>query len=156
MSRIGEIKGSWEQLHKNLPDILLSYYDDLDLAEKRLSLKGKTMEQALKDQAAYPIIYSTMKAEVDTIMKYVGLQVERQRGIAFVQYTERHSRDLSDRAKDRYIDQDENYLKYQELYLEVQEIREKASAVVDAFTTRGFALRDMTQIRINQLHSVEL
>lgn len=156
MSRISEIRGSWEKLKENLPTLLFEYHEDLDLAEKRLSLKGKTMEAALKDQAAWPIVYANMKAELDTILKYVALQVDRQRGIAYQRYTEQYSRELSDRAKERYIDQNEDYLKYQELYLEVQEVREKASAVVDAFTTRGFALRDLTQIRINQLHSVEL
>lgn len=156
MSHIHQIRGGWEALKGNLPDILAGYEEDLTLAESRLAMKGKTLEACLKDQAAWPIVYSTMKAELDTISKYINVRVEYQRGMLYRQLTENHSRELSDRAKDKYIDNEDDYVKYQELYLEVKEMADKASAVVDAFTTRGFALRDITQLRINQLHSTEL
>lgn len=155
MSDIALIRGGFKQLSANLPGILAKHMDEIDLAPQRLSLKGKLLEEALKDQGAWPIHYAYQKSELDSLVKYIGMEVDRVRSEAFRRY-ESYSRQLSDRTTDKYIDSDPEFLQYQELYLEVKELYEKVSAVVDAFTTRGFALRDITAIRVNQLHTTVL
>ena len=156
MSNISLIKGSFQKLQDNLPTILMGYMDDLDEAPGRLSIKGKNLEEALKEQGAWPILYANIKSELGILCKYMETEIDSIRSKSFIKYTEKHSRDLSDRAKDKYIDSEPEYLSYNELFLEVKELHEKSCAVVDAFTTRGFALRDITQIRINQLHTTVL
>lgn len=155
MSDIALITGGFDKLTKNLPSILIKVADELDLAESRLLLKGKLLEDSLKDQAAWPIHYAFIKAKLDSIAKYINMEIDRVRSVAFRSY-EGYSRTLSDRVTDKYIDSDPTYLQYQELYLEVKELHEKAAAVVDAFTTRGFALRDITSLRINSMHQTAL
>lgn len=155
MSDIALIKGGFKKLAENLPPLLAKHADELDLASQRLALKGKMLEDALKEQGAWPIHYAYMKSELDSLAKYMALEVDRVRSEIFRRY-ETYSRQLSDRTTDKYIDSDPEYLKYQELYLEVKELHDKASAVVDAFSTRGFALRDITAIRVNQLHTTVL
>lgn len=151
MSSIGQVTGGWDTLKNQLPHLFIKYHDELDQVEDRLALTGKTMERALKDQGQYPIKYADQLAELKTLNKYVGLEIGRVRGRLFKQITERHSIDLSDRAKDKIIDTEPEYLQYAELQLEIQELLDKTEAVVNAFTTRGFALRDITQLKINQL-----
>lgn len=156
MSRIGEIQGGFHKLQKNLPAILIEYIDEIDLAPARLSLRGKLMEESQKDQSAWPIVYANIKHELDSIAKYLTMEIDRIRSILFRRYTDNHTRTLSDRTIDKYIDSEVEYLNYQELYLEVKELHDKATSVCDAFTTRGFALRDITTIRVNQLHNTVL
>ena len=156
MSDIHLIKGSFKKLRDNLPDILLKHMANLDLAGERLSLRGKSLEDALKDQGAWPIVYASMKAELDALCKYIDAEIGRIRSNLVRQYVEEYQREISDRVREKYIDSNAEYLQYYELYLEVKELQEKASAVVDAFSTRGFALRDITLIRVNQLHTTVL
>ena len=156
MSDLNLIKGSFKKLCDNLPDILIKHMDIIDLAPERLSLRGKSLEDALKDQGAWPIVYASTKAELDAVCKYIDSEISRVRSVLVRQYVEEYSREISDRVREKYIDGDGEYLKYYHLYLEVKELYEKASAATDAFTTRGFALRDITLIRVNQLHTTAL
>lgn len=110
------------------------------------------IEEALKEQAAWPIFYDEKRRELNTLVKYLDSKVNAVRGRLTRAYTENYSRELSDRLKDKYIDNEDEYLSMNEIYLEIYEIAEKYEAVVEAFKVRGFALRDITQLRIAQMH----
>jgi hypothetical protein len=125
----------------------------IDQAESRLMMSGKTIETCLKEQGAYPIQYAVAKSELNAICKYITAEIGKIRGDLFRNYMVNHTREMSDRARDKWIDADTTYLNYNQLLIEVEELYEQMSAVVDAFQTRGFALRDTTTIRVNQLHN---
>jgi len=148
LSRIPDLGKNFEKL----PDILAEYDEHLVNAQERLSIKGKMIEEALKEQAAWPIFYDEKRRELNTLVKYLDSKVNAVRGRLTRAYTENYSRELSDRLKDKYIDNEDEYLSMNEIYLEIYEIAEKYEAVVEAFKVRGFALRDITQLRIAQMH----
>ncbi len=152
MSRIPDLGEKFSKL----PKILGEYEDALDGFEKHLNLEGKTIEFANREQAAWQSYYDQKRIELHTLVKYMEGQTDRIRGRLFKTYTENYSRELSDRAKDKYIDHEEAYIQQLELYLEVKEICDKYEAVVDAFRARGFALRNITQIRVASLEDVVL
>lgn len=62
------------------------------------------------------------------------------------------ARVLPDRTIEKYIDGEAAYLSIREVYLEVQELKDKYTAICDSFNQRGFALRDWTTLKVNQLH----
>ena len=84
-------------------------------------------------------------------MKFFEGRVTAVRGKLFRQYTESYSRELSDRAKEKYIDHDKEYTDVYSVLIEVEELYEKYVAVVDAIRNRGFALRNLTDLAVNQL-----
>lgn len=149
MSRIADLGKDF----KNLPAIIAEYDDHLIEAAGRLSIKGKIIEEALKEQAAWPVFYDEKRRELKTLVKFLDSRVNAVRGKLYRAYTEQYSRELSDRVKDKYIDNEAEYAKIYEVYLEIEELAEKYEAVVDAFKTRSFALRDITTLRINQMHT---
>lgn len=144
-------RGGWSEMKARLPDIVLHYDTEAALAIDRLKIKGKTGAEALKDQTAWPIQYGVRKAELDKLVKFVELQIDSCRGRHYKKYTENYSRVLGDRAIEKYIDHEDEYIKLYEIYLELQELREKYIAICDAWDKRGFALRDWTQLRIAEL-----
>lgn len=147
MSRIGDIGVGGA----NLVAVLAEYDKHLTELEPRISLKGKTIEAANKEQVAWYLFYDQKRAELDTLAKYMWTRVERERSILLKKYTEVYSKVLSERAKDKYIDKDEEFLVINELYLEVYELHEKYKSVVEAFKARGFALRNIGALRIASL-----
>lgn len=149
MSRIPDLGKNFE----NLPPMLVEFDEHLLLATERLAVKGKIIEEALKEQAAWPIFYDQKLRELKTLLKYLDSRVAYVRGKLTRQYNENYSRELSERTRDKYIDNEDEYMSINELYLEIYELTEKYEAVVDAFKVRGFALRDITQLRINQIHT---
>ena len=152
MTRIAELGPKFE----HLPAILAEYDDDLANVEGHLQVKGKTLEQALKEQASWPFWYDDRRAEVKALLKFMESKVQAVRGKLARQYVENYSRQLNERTMNAYIDSEAEYLSISQLYLEIDELYEKYTAVIDAFTKRGFALRDMTALRIHSMENVML
>ena len=137
--------------YENLPAILQRYEEDIDEAEGRIKIQGKTLAVANREQAGWASYYDTRKVELKALVKLFESRVSSVRGRLFRKYTENASRELSDRAKDKYIDHDEEYTNIYDMLLEVEEIYEKMAAIVEAFKTRGYALRNLTDLVVNQL-----
>lgn len=135
-----------------LPDLIAEFDADIDAAEQRLSIKGKTAVDAYHDQTAWPVYYGMRRAEVIKLLKYIGAREDACRGKLYRQYVENYSRDIGEKARERYIDNEPEYLQYHQLYLEIEELKDKFTAICDAFDRRGFALRDWTALRIENLH----
>lgn len=139
-----------------IPRIVDEYERHIEEAEDRLRLKGKNLELANKEQPTWLVFYDQKKAEIEHVLKRMTILVESTRGKIYRQYKENFSRDLGEREINKYIDCDQEYLKVAELRLIIDELHEKLKAVRDAFVQRGYSLKNITDIRINQLESAEL
>lgn len=148
MSRIGELGSKFEKL----PAVLESYEDDLEKSRGIMAIEGKTFDQAYKEQCAWPIYYGRRRQEVKTLVKYMESQVAKTRGGLYRKFVENHNRDLGERTIEKYINNEQEYLRMNELLLEVEELYEVFGAIMDAFDKRGFALRDATTARAAEFY----
>jgi hypothetical protein len=151
MSRIGDIGINFA----NVPALIAEYEDALSVASTILPVKGKTLDAALKEQTSVAF-FDQKRAEVRTLVKFLELQVARVRGGLVRRLNEGNAKSLGERMINSYIDNEDSYIQTHELLLEVEELYEKYTAVVEAFNKRGFALRDITQARIADVHSSTL
>lgn len=161
MSRIADLGDNksteTKDKYKNLAKILGDYMNDLSEAEENLKIEGKSLEKANRENASWKFYYRQRLVELSTLTKYFEREIDRVRGKLFRSYSPPNFNiDLSDRAKDKYIDNEQAYLDINELFLEVKEIRDSYEAIVDAFTDRGYALKNITQARIAQLEDALL
>ena len=140
--------------YKNLPDILAEYEEGLDHVKDNLKIEGKRLEQANTEHPSWQLYYESRRADLYSILKFVEGKTAASRGKLFKKYTEKYSRELSDRQKDKYIDNEDDYLKQYEIYLEIKSVYEKYEAVCNAFKSRGYALNNITKIRVASLEDV--
>lgn len=140
----------------NFYEILAVYENDLAECQQNLTIKGKTLEFALKEQPTWSAYYGERAAELSSLVKFMDMHVNRIRGHHTVRYKENYNPALSERMMDKYIDKEEDFLDMYEMYLEVKELHEKYVMVLEAFNRRGFALRDITQSRIAEIQGVTL
>lgn len=152
LSIISNVGPNYQQLSRILSDC----EDLFNEAEKNLIIKGKTLEVALKEQATWQCFYAQKRIELKTLIKHLEMTINKIRGKKYIQFNENYSRSLGERAIEKYIDTDADYISVYETYLEVQEMFEKFSALVDAFTSRGYALRNITQARVSEINDVIL
>lgn len=152
MSRIPDLGEGY----KNLASVLADYDAALEEADSILNLDGKNLEQANKENPSWQAYYDQKRIELKTLVDYMEMQVNRVRGRLFKSYTETYPRDISDRVKDKYIDNEEAFLTTNEIYLEVREMYNRYQAIVDGFTSRGYALNNITKIRVSALEDVVL
>lgn len=150
MSRIPDLGKNAE----NLPNVLYEYEQALEGVEDIIQIQGKKLEHANRENAPWHHYYDQKRVELKAIVDWLESRVQKARGRLFKNYTESSQRELSDRAKDKYIDNEPAYLSEYELYLEAKEIYGKYVATVDAFTTRGYALNNITKIRVASLEDV--
>ena len=109
------------------------------------------MLQALKEQCSWPVHYGMLKAEITKLLRYLDNRINSVRGALTRRYIETYSRDLGEKARERYIDNEADYMRLYELYIEVEELKDKLATICDAFDRRGFALRDWTALKVNEL-----
>lgn len=145
-----------EKDFSNLDAVLAPYLKVLDGVEENIAISGKTLEKANIEQASWHAYYDERRVELKCLAEFLQMQVSRIRGAQTKKYTEQYSYDLPERTKEKYIDKDEAFLDINEVYLEVYELYRKFDSIVEAFKSRGFALRNITQIRVASLEDVIL
>lgn len=152
MSKINDLGENFSKL----PKIIEEYENALSDVKEHLIISGKNLEAVNKEQPMWLHYYDYKRIELQTLLKYVEGQVQRVRGRLFKSYTESYQREISDRAKDKYIDNEDAYLNVFGVYLEIKELYEQYCAVVDAFRQRGYSLNNITKIRVANLEDVEI
>lgn len=139
--------------YENLEAILAPYIEDLDEKEQNLKIEGKRLELANREQASWLSYYDERRIELATYVKFFEMELSRVRS-TILKNMERYPKDLSDRARDKYIDSHEDYLNVYELYLTVKELYSEYESIVNAFIQRGYSLRNITNIRVAALEDV--
>ncbi len=141
---------------KNLPAILADYTDELKGAEQDIIIKGKSLEGANRENPSLYAYYDQRRVELKTLVEFMENQVQRTRGRLFRTFTENFKRELSDRAKDKYIDGEQAYLDVFEIYLEVKEIYDQYASIVEAIKFRGYSLNNITKARVANMENAIL
>ncbi len=152
MSRIIELGPKYAKL----PAILDEYETALEGVEDIIKIKGKKLEAANVENPAWQVYYDQKRIELHTLAKFFEQEIARVRAKLFRSYKENHSRELTEREINRYLDNEEAYLTVNGLYLEVKDLYDKYDGIVNAFTSRGYSLNNITKIRVASLEDVEL
>lgn len=140
----------------NIPAILDKYEDALVGHENHLKIKGKNLESANVENPSWMAYYDQRKIELHSLARFIEMKLEQEKGKLWKAYTEAYSRELSARDKDQYISKDPSYLKVYQVLIIIEELLKKYSSVVDAFQNRGYALRNITSLRVASMEDVVL
>lgn len=137
------------------PTDLLTLVEKYEAALERIvedvKIKGKTLEVANREQGDLTLEYATLHSECSTVTKYFESILNSTRSEIFKKYQKTSDKLLTDRAIEKYTDSETQYLDQYHLYLELVAIRDKLGAAVEALKSRGFALRNITEVRVNGL-----
>lgn len=139
---------------ENLSSILEQFSSHLNGVESILNIEHKSLEQANRETAYWQFFYDSKKTELVSLYKSMEAEVESVRGNLFKTLLKTNQRDMSDRARDKFIDAEPAYLDIYEKFLEVKELHDKYCAVVEAFKTRGYALNNITKARVAEVHNM--
>lgn len=140
----------------DLPDLFESYEKAIVNISDELKVTGKTLEAALKEQASLPLYYEQRKAEIKAIVRFLESKVDEERGSLTRRYIENSSVRLTERAMNSYIDHEGSYQNINLLLIEAKQLLDTYDEISEAFSRRGFALRDVTAARINDVHNYVL
>ena len=140
----------------NLLDIIDGYEKALAGFGVNLKISGKSLELANVEHVSWMSYYDERRIELSTLVKHYDKKINATRGNLWVGYTESFSIALTARDKDMYINKDQRFLDIKELFLIVEEMYKKYESVVELFKQRGFALRNITNLRVAAMEDVIL
>jgi hypothetical protein len=135
----------------NLVTILDEYDEILTLAEGDLTLVGKTLHDANRDQPIHVRYYSSKLVEIKSLQKHIDARANVIRGTLWGKFKENHSISLGTRDIDQYIAKEPSYSDVMEIIVLVSETVQQFEVLVEAFKSRGFALRNITNARIAEV-----
>lgn len=136
-----------------IDEIIADYQNRLTNYKEELSLEGKSLGEANKEQATLMVYYDQQRVELDAIIKMWESKMSFYKGILYKKFNENYSVVLSERGKDNYINHDKLYNNMLRRLIWLQEIHDKFKSVVECFKSRGFALRNITDLRIHELEN---
>jgi len=152
MSKISELGEGY----KNLPKILKVYDENLEQAEEKLKIVGKKLEVSNSENSAWLYYYDQRRVELHSVVKFFKTEEGKVRGNLYKSYKENYKVALGERDIIRYIDSEQEYLKIHNLLIEVEEMYEMYQSVVNALTTRNYALSNITKLRVASLENIEI
>ena len=150
-SQIGNLGKNFEGLVK----LIGSYEDLLDTAKGHLALKGKTLGQANKDQMEV-YEFDERLSELNILSKHMQAHVDKVRAERARFIKDNGGLAWSERYLDKIIDSTPEFLRINELYLEVEDMKGKYQAVIEAFKTRGFVLRNLNEAKAKSFENDQL
>lgn len=140
----------------NLPKIINEYDSLLGDAEENLTLKGKLLETANREQPSWYCYYNQKLQELKSLQKLIENKAAYKKGVLWKTYIETANIQLKVTDLEHYINSDTEYMKYKNYQIVVDELVGMYSALVKAFETRGYSLRNITDSRIHEVQNAVL
>ena len=138
---------------KNLPDILDQYRLDSKQVQKDLALTGKTLRQAITEQASFQQYYGQKVDQLKILYESYELRTNKVKSELFKKFKENHNRDLTDREINQYIVSEPTYINMYQISLEIKEILLQYQNVAKAFESRGYGLNNLTKACVAQVEN---
>ena len=140
----------------NLKDIIDELNTGFDDYKDDIKIDGKNIGMANIEQPDKLAYYDEIKVISKILVDYIELKVKAKRSQLLRQIMDHESRTLTDTAKDRLIDNDEEYLHLQKSYLEARELYGRLHVRVKAFEARGWSLTNLVKIHEKGLQNITL
>lgn len=133
-------------------DYLEKFENAISDAEPLFDIEGKRLEQLNRDLPNNLLKYKQLLKEIKYIADYVSdVYLAKISSQKYKEINEKSHRALTQREIQIYIDSDESYVETKELALEVELVKEKIVSIVEAFEQMNWSLKNITQLRINEM-----
>lgn len=126
----------------------------LDFATQDLKIDGKNLEACCIQHASLLAYYDEIQVQLKYSLNKAKLMELKVKSEIYIYIKENSKRDYTDSAIKIVIDSNPEYIKAKELVLMVEEVYDRAVAIVESFRTRSFDLRNIISIRENELQDV--
>lgn len=141
---------------QQIPARLQIYEELITAAESMFELKGKVLEDAVKEHLQNLALYDTMLQECKTIEFFLETKKEETEATLHRHYLENSQRQLGARDLTMYIRGDPQMVEVNQVLLEVGHVKRQLEAVVEAFKTMGWSLSNIVKLRVVQIDHTTL
>lgn len=127
------------------------YEQRIEKAEPLFNLEDQKLEFLCRSHPQWLSRYYQYEQELKGIEETLQIKKDETEGKLWKRYVEGYSRQLSNTDIKNYIAAEKDIVALSLIMNEVGFVKNKMSAVVEGFRQMGWALRNIVQLRVNQL-----
>lgn len=138
-----------------LVDCIEFYENELIEARKQLDIKGR-IEVICKMIPGWAEYRFNQLQELEAILKYLNLKLDKKRGEKHRYYMEKYNRQLSSRDAEKYAEGDDDVLEIALLINQVALVRNKMLGVTKGIEYLHFQISSITKLRVAGIDDASL
>ena len=141
---------------EKLPEILKVYQVDYLECIDNQRLEGKTLGQINTENSSWGSYYAERAAELKHLHDYMEMRKDETAGKLYQGIKKGSNVALGEREILHYIKSDPLYIKVNIATLEVKEMLDKYNAAIQTFRNIGYAMNNLTSLKVAGLEDSEL
>lgn len=138
-----------------IPNFILYYENELEKARQDVRIYGK-IEKNLSDLPGITEYRFSQLQEIEAVLNYLNIQLNKIRRKHFQKYLENYNRSLSSREAEKYVDGEDEVIDYETIINDVALIRNKWLGVMKGLESKNFQLGHITKLRVAGMEDIVL
>ena len=138
-----------------IPDFIEHYERELDNAREDVRIRGK-IEKNLADLPGVTEHRFNQLQEIEAVLNYLNIQLNKVRRKHFQKYLEGYNRALSSREAEKYVDGEEEVVDFETIINDVALVRNKWLGIMKALESKNFQLGHITRLRVAGMEDISL
>lgn len=138
-----------------IPNFILYYENELDKARSDVRIAGK-VERNLADLPGITEHRFSQLQEIEAVLNYLNIQLNKIRRKHFQKYLEGYNRALSSREAEKYVDGEDEVIDFETIINEVALVRNKWLAIMKGLESKNFQLGHITRLRVAGMEDTTL
>jgi uncharacterized protein YfdQ (DUF2303 family) len=138
-----------------IPNFILYYENELEKARSDVRIYGK-IEKNLADLPGITEYRFNQLQEIEAVLNYLNIQLNKIRRKHFQKYLENYNRSLSSREAEKYVDGEDEVIDYETIINDVALVRNKWLGVMKGLESKNFQLGHITKLRVAGMEDVVL
>jgi hypothetical protein len=138
-----------------IPDFIEHYERELENAREDVRIRGK-IEKNLADLPGVTEHRFNQLQEIEAVLNYLNIQLNKVRRKHFQKYLEGYNRALSSREAEKYVDGEEEVVDFETIINDVALVRNKWLGIMKALESKNFQLGHITRLRVAGMEDISL
>jgi hypothetical protein len=138
-----------------IPNFILHYENELEKARQDVRIYGK-IEKNLADLPGITEYRFSQLQEIEAVLNYLNIQLNKIRRKHFQKYLENYNRSLSSREAEKYVDGEDEVIDYETIINDVALVRNKWLGVMKGLESKNFQLGHITKLRVAGMEDIVL
>jgi len=138
-----------------IPNFILHYENELEKARSDVRIYGK-IEKNLADLPGITEYRFSQLQEIEAVLNYLNIQLNKIRRKHFQKYLENYNRSLTSREAEKYVDGEDEVIDYETIINDVALIRNKWLGVMKGLESKNFQLGHITKLRVAGMEDIVL
>ena len=139
-----------------IPDFIVHFEAELEIARRELSLKGKSLERHAAELPGLVEQRFAQLQEIEAVLEYLNIKLRKDRSAEFKKFLEAYQKSLSSRDAEKYVDGVSSIVDLTMLINEVALLRNKFLGISKGFEAKNFMTGHIIKLRVAGLDDASM